>query len=99
MSKYQPSSRLLSFQGLSIIRCSLHFTAKTQLVSLMCTEHTAECPVCGKQYLIYVEFCKHYHPPLLRCPIGIAEVNEDMQEGRCPSPVCPYSRTGGCCVS
>ncbi|KAI1379925.1 hypothetical protein F4677DRAFT_299040 [Hypoxylon crocopeplum] len=99
MPNLQSSSRLSSFQGRSIIRCSLRFRAKTQLASLMCTEHTAECPVCGKQYLIYVEFCKDYHPPLLRCPRGIDKTNEDMQEGRCPSPVCPYSRTGGCSVS
>lgn len=99
MPNQQLSSRLLSFQGPSRFRCSWHFRAKTQPVTLMCIEHTAECPVCGKQYLIYVEFCKDYHPPLLQCPRGIRDENEDMIEGRCPSPVCPYSRTGGCCVS
>ncbi|KAI1468393.1 uncharacterized protein F4812DRAFT_426563 [Daldinia caldariorum] len=99
MPNQQLSSRQSSFQGRSIFPCSLRFGAKTQPLILMCTEHTAECPVCGKQYLVYVEFCKDYHPPLLRCPRGIAEENEDMQEGRCPSPVCPYSRTGGCNVS
>ncbi|KAI1129973.1 hypothetical protein F5Y10DRAFT_137934 [Nemania abortiva] len=77
----------------------LPFTYNTQSTALMCTEHVSECPVCGKEYLVYVEFCRHFHPPLVRCPQGTVQENEDMQEGRCPSPVCPYSRTGGCSVS
>jgi hypothetical protein len=62
----------------------------------MCVEHTTECPVCGKQYLLYVKFCHDYHPPLVQCPNGVTEVRTDMEEGQCPSPVCPFSRTGGC---
>ncbi|KAI5924473.1 hypothetical protein F4810DRAFT_125501 [Camillea tinctor] len=77
---------------------SVH-SVQSEPTALMCTEHTSECPVCGKRYLVYVEFCRYYHPPLLRCLRGIAHVQEDMEEGKCPSPVCPYSRTGGCIVS
>ncbi|ORY55253.1 uncharacterized protein BCR38DRAFT_357096 [Pseudomassariella vexata] len=65
----------------------------------MCTEHYAECPVCGKQYLVYVAFCRNYHPPHTRCPWQIKIERNVMEEGRCPSPVCPFSRTGGCQVS
>jgi len=64
----------------------------------MCKEHTSECPVCGKEYLIYVEFCHKYHPPLLACPTGTVVVSIEMEEGLCPSPVCPFSRSGGCQV-
>ncbi|KAI1486497.1 hypothetical protein F5X96DRAFT_654811 [Biscogniauxia mediterranea] len=92
-----------SYRGLSTIpsllqNSSVH-SVQSEPTALMCTEHTSECPVCGKQYLVYVEFCRYYHPPLLRCVRGIAHVQEDMEEGKCPSPVCPYSRTGGCNVS
>jgi len=64
----------------------------------MCAEHAADCPVCGKAYLIYVAFCHQYHPPLLACPAGTAIVAMEMEEGLCPSPVCPNSLTGGCQV-
>ncbi|KAK7984555.1 hypothetical protein PG989_011957 [Apiospora arundinis] len=64
----------------------------------MCAEHTAECPVCGKRYLVYVRFCDAFRPPLLICPVGITIVTIEMNEGQCPSPVCPFSRTGGCQV-
>jgi len=67
--------------------------------TLMCIEHTAECPVCGKEYLVYVEFCRDLQPPLLACPNGTANDIVDMGEGSCPSPVCPNSLTGGCVVS
>ncbi|KAI0475857.1 hypothetical protein GGR56DRAFT_439295 [Xylariaceae sp. FL0804] len=67
--------------------------------AFMCTEHIAACPVCGKDYLVYVAFCRDYHPPRRRCPGGLNIERGDMQEGRCPSPVCPYSRNGGCVVS
>lgn len=69
------------------------------ITKLMCIEHTAECPACGKKYLVFVEFCQDYHPPFLQCPVGLVEDNKDMQEGRCPSPLCPYTRTGGCAMS
>ena len=65
----------------------------------MCVEHYRSCPVCGKQYLLYVVFCREYHPPLVRCPRGVTQEDEEMVEGRCPSPVCPYNHTGGCTVS
>jgi hypothetical protein len=64
----------------------------------MCIEYTADCSVCGKQYLVYVWFCPDYHIPLLRCPRGVSVDNIDMDEGLCPSPVCPNSRNGGCAV-
>jgi len=64
----------------------------------MCTEHTADCFICGKVYLIYVAFCHKYHPPLLACPDGKGSKSMDMEEGLCPSPVCPNSITGGCQV-
>jgi hypothetical protein len=64
----------------------------------MCTEHTAECPVCRKTYLVFVEFCSVYRPPLLACPLGTLVCSIDMPEGSCPSPVCPNSRVGGCIV-
>lgn len=65
----------------------------------MCTEHiTTNCPACGKDYLVYVEFCKHYHPPLLYCTIGTIINRLDMVEGGCPSLVCPNSRNGGCAM-
>ncbi|KAK0654986.1 hypothetical protein B0T16DRAFT_316640 [Cercophora newfieldiana] len=65
----------------------------------MCTEHiTTDCPACGKEYLVYVEFCKHFHPPNFRCPLGIEVNRMEMGEGDCPSPVCPNSRNGGCTV-
>jgi hypothetical protein len=65
----------------------------------MCTEHVWPCPVCGKQYLVYVEFCKDYHPPLLTCPNGTVVADFNMDDGGCPSPVCPNGRHGGCVVS
>ena len=71
----------------------------TESLLLMCTEHTADCPVCGKVYLVYVEFCRSFHPPLLVCPNGTAVNEIEMAEGFCPSPVCPNSHTGGCIVS
>ncbi|KAK4451133.1 hypothetical protein QBC34DRAFT_447753 [Podospora aff. communis PSN243] len=65
----------------------------------MCTEHiTTDCPACGKEYLVYVEFCQHFHPPLLYCPRGTAVNRMEMGDGDCPSPVCPNSRNGGCAV-
>ncbi|KAK0387741.1 hypothetical protein NLU13_3986 [Sarocladium strictum] len=64
----------------------------------MCTEHTSECPVCGKIHLLYVAFCQDYHPPLLRCPQGTSVVHSETREGQCPSPVCPNSIRGGCRV-
>ncbi|KAK4180501.1 hypothetical protein QBC36DRAFT_26891 [Triangularia setosa] len=65
----------------------------------MCTEHlTGNCPACGKDYLVFVEFCKDYHPPLMTCPNGTTVVRLEMEEGGCPSPVCPNSRNGGCAV-
>ncbi|KAK1758013.1 hypothetical protein QBC47DRAFT_294461 [Echria macrotheca] len=65
----------------------------------MCTEHiTSDCPACGKDYLVYVEFCKDFHPPLSRCPRGTVVSRIEMEEGDCPSPVCPNSRNGGCAV-
>lgn len=64
----------------------------------MCIEYTADCLVCGKRYLIYVWFCPTFHPPLVRCPVGVFVDETEMGEGLCPSPVCPNSRTGGCAV-
>lgn len=64
----------------------------------MCTEHTTECSVCGKEYMVYVAFCQDYRPPILHCPRGIDVVVAEMVVGKCPSPVCPNSRTGGCQV-
>lgn len=64
----------------------------------MCIEHTAECPVCRKKYLVFVQFCLHYHPPLLSCVAGTFVGEIEMGEGSCPSPVCPNSRVGGCTV-
>ncbi|KAK4227391.1 hypothetical protein QBC38DRAFT_509760 [Podospora fimiseda] len=60
------------------------------------THRTYDCPACGKEYLIFVKFCKHFHPPLLYCPNGTSINKVDMLEGGCPSPVCPNSRNGGC---
>ncbi|KAI1343434.1 hypothetical protein F5Y15DRAFT_370042 [Xylariaceae sp. FL0016] len=96
----QNASILLSYQGPPTTRYSSPTLTFDNLSTLlMCTEHTSECPVCGKEYLVYVKFCPDFHPPLLRCPRGTAVERGGMQEGRCPSPVCPYSRTGGCTVS
>ncbi|KAK0633820.1 hypothetical protein B0T14DRAFT_416999 [Immersiella caudata] len=65
----------------------------------MCTEHiTADCPACGKEYLVYVEFCQHFQPPLLYCLRGTVVNRMEMGDGDCPSPVCPNSRNGGCAV-
>lgn len=64
----------------------------------MCKQHTAECQVCRKEYLVYVEFCHEFHPPQLVCPRGMLFVREVMREGQCPSPVCPNSLRGGCRV-
>jgi hypothetical protein len=64
----------------------------------MCTEHTARCPVCRKEYLIFVEFCNRFHPPLVACPDGKNTELEEMPDGFCPSPVCPNSISGGCAV-
>ncbi|KAH7628958.1 hypothetical protein B0T09DRAFT_359058 [Sordaria sp. MPI-SDFR-AT-0083] len=63
----------------------------------MCIEHvTHDCAACGKDYLVYVEFCKEFHPPLTRCPNGTIRQRMDMDDGGCPSPTCPNSRHGGC---
>ncbi|KAK1773881.1 hypothetical protein QBC45DRAFT_62049 [Copromyces sp. CBS 386.78] len=63
----------------------------------MCIEHvTHDCPACGKDYLVYVEFCKDFHPPLIRCPNGTFRKRLKMNDGGCPSPTCPNSRHGGC---
>ncbi|KAK3311668.1 uncharacterized protein B0T15DRAFT_82568 [Chaetomium strumarium] len=65
----------------------------------MCTEHhTTVCPACGKDYLVYVEFCKDFHPPLLRCPKGTVIVRQAMEQGGCPSRICPNSPGGGCAL-
>lgn len=65
----------------------------------MCTEHiTEDCPACGKGYLVFVEFCKDFYPPLVICPKGTAVDRNQLQDGGCPSPVCPNSRNGGCSV-
>jgi hypothetical protein len=64
----------------------------------MCTQHSAACQVCGKEYLVYVEFCHAFHPPMLVCPLGLLLLGNDMRDGQCPSPVCPNSLRGGCRV-
>ncbi|WDK18323.1 hypothetical protein CGRA01v4_09608 [Colletotrichum graminicola] len=64
----------------------------------MCVEHKTVCPVCRRLYLVYVAFCHAYHPPLLNCPQGLIVQPMQMLDGRCPSPVCPNSRIGGCAV-
>ncbi|PTB76890.1 hypothetical protein M440DRAFT_1237878 [Trichoderma longibrachiatum ATCC 18648] len=64
----------------------------------MCTAHMAECPVCGKEYLLLVALCPDSRPPSSNCPQGVTIVNEEMREGGCPSPVCPNSLRGGCQV-
>ncbi|PSR76784.1 hypothetical protein BD289DRAFT_378454 [Coniella lustricola] len=64
----------------------------------MCVRHTYDCPVCGKEYLIFVQLCSKYRPQT-GCLLGTTTVEEAMIEGRCPSPVCPNSRSGGCVVS
>ncbi len=95
-------SGLSPFHGLPnrplILPLSLQEEKLESTTALMCTEHAGECPVCGKEFLIYVEFCPEYHPPLLRCPNGTVINSSDLVEGVCPSPVCPNSRTGGCQV-
>lgn len=65
---------------------------------LMCERHTCDCPVCGKEYLIFVKICPHYQLGT-GCSACTTTVKEDMIEGLCPSPVCPNSRSGGCVVS
>lgn len=65
---------------------------------LMCERHTCDCPVCGKEYLIFVKLCIHYHPET-GCASKTITLKETMVEGLCPSPVCPNSRSGGCVVS
>ncbi|KAK4247629.1 hypothetical protein C7999DRAFT_41061 [Corynascus novoguineensis] len=65
----------------------------------MCTEyHTSVCPACGKDYLVYVEFCKAFHPPLESCPQGTAIARIAMEQGGCPSRICPNSPGGGCAL-
>ncbi|KAL9468631.1 hypothetical protein ACSS6W_010325 [Trichoderma asperelloides] len=64
----------------------------------MCTVHTAECPVCRKEYLIFVALCQDSRPPTHDCPREVTVVPEEMREGGCPSPVCPNSLRGGCQV-
>lgn len=108
MSKWtSPSLRFLLFQPtlLSSAPTDIPDTliaavpAPSRQSALMCTEHTTtNCPACGKDYLVYVEFCKKFHPPLLQCPEGTSVNRVEMQDGRCPSPVCPNSRNGGCVV-
>jgi hypothetical protein len=95
MSHVNLSRYLLSF--ITVLQ-NLLAKYKSKLNVLMCTEHTADCPVCGKDYLVYVEFCQEYHPPVLVCPNGTVVEQVEMREGVCPSPVCPNSRTGGCQV-
>ncbi|KAH7161321.1 hypothetical protein EDB81DRAFT_341761 [Dactylonectria macrodidyma] len=60
--------------------------------------YTADCQVCGKDYLVLVEFCHDFHPPLLFCPWGMLFFRHNMRDGQCPSPVCPNSLRGGCRV-
>lgn len=63
----------------------------------MCTEyHSSVCPACGKDYLVYVEFCKDFHPPLVTCPIGVFIAYIVMDQGGCPSRICPNGPEGGC---
>lgn len=63
----------------------------------MCTEyHTTQCPACGQSYLIYVEFCKDFRPPLVRCPKGTTVSRIAMKEGGCTSRLCPNGKNGGC---
>ncbi|KAK4041486.1 hypothetical protein C8A01DRAFT_14776 [Parachaetomium inaequale] len=65
----------------------------------MCTEHhSSVCPACGKDYLVYVEFCKAFHPPLVTCPTGTVAVRIPMEQGGCPSRICPNSPGGGCAL-
>lgn len=87
--------RIPNFSHVHTLQALLENPGSTEL---MCTEHTADCPVCGKEYLIFVEFCHEYHPPLLACPRGKTVETSSMEEGLCPSPVCPNSITGGCAV-
>lgn len=68
-------------------------------LDFMCERHSYDCPVCGREYLIFVKFCPHVRPPESSCPQEITEVREIMTEGHCPSPTCPNSRSGGCVVS
>lgn len=65
----------------------------------MCIEyHNSACPACGKVYLVYVEFCRDYHPPLLYCPGGIVIAYLAMGDGHCPSRICPNGADGGCAL-
>lgn len=71
----------------------------SQIWTSMCERRSFDCPVCGREYLIFVKYCPHVHPPESSCPQEIIEVKEIMTEGHCPSPLCPNSRSGGCVVS
>ncbi|KAK4139945.1 uncharacterized protein C8A04DRAFT_15396 [Dichotomopilus funicola] len=65
----------------------------------MCTEHhSSVCPACGKDYLVYVEFCQAFRPPLLYCLNGTIVARIEMERGGCPSRICPNSAAGGCAL-
>ncbi|KAK4157414.1 hypothetical protein C8A00DRAFT_11792 [Chaetomidium leptoderma] len=65
----------------------------------MCIEHhSSVCPACGKDYLIYVEFCKNFRPPLVACLVGTTIQRIVMEQGGCPSRICPNSPGGGCAL-
>ncbi|KAK4102293.1 hypothetical protein N658DRAFT_423763 [Parathielavia hyrcaniae] len=65
----------------------------------MCKEHhSTPCPACGKDFMVYVEFCKDLHPPLVLCPKGTVVVRITMEEGGCSSRICPNSPGGGCAL-
>jgi hypothetical protein len=67
--------------------------------SAMCTAHKRWCHVCGMYWLLYVEFCHDFHPPLAACPHGENIDLKHMPGSQCPSPTCPNSRSGGCAPS
>ncbi|KAH6683744.1 hypothetical protein F5X68DRAFT_23811 [Plectosphaerella plurivora] len=90
ISGYRPLHDLWCYcWGLPLTTCTPAF---------MCVEHKSECPVCRRLFLVYVTFCQHFHPPLTLCPKGVELQLIEMLEGRCHSPVCPNSRSGGCQV-
>ncbi len=65
----------------------------------MCIEyHNSACPACGEVYLVYVGFCKDYHPPLLNCPGGTVVAYLVMRNGDCRSRICPNGADGGCAL-
>lgn len=92
-------SSMMQFHSFDTIYHLQSLLKNSRLYRLMCERHTCDCPVCGKEYLIFVKLCPNLNPATTSCSGQTMTVKDAMAEGLCPSMVCPNSRSGGCVVS